>query len=344
MAIMAEKKKTTRKRKKKHTKAGPKKSLRTELTKIFTGLAVLVLLVVLTAVFVDRTVVRKPAPTPAGQKAVSTPAPAPVKRVRVKKSPAVETAVVQPPQYEVFPEKEIPPQRPVITPPAEKARLPRVAIIIDDLGYDNAIAKKFAALDAPLTFSILPISPQNRKIAREAEARGLEVMLHIPMEPMEYPRIDPGPGALLTTMTPDELIRAIEASLATIPHAKGVNNHMGSRLTTDSDRMNQIFTLLKRRNLFFIDSRTTAESVSSQSARLFQVPYGQRDVFLDHDQDPRQIRKQLKRLVRYAQNHGQAIGIGHPHTVTYEVLKEMIPQLKQQVTLVPASQVVHPAG
>lgn len=353
---MAAKKKTAKKKaaKKKPTKVRKtrktrkKVSLKHNLVKAAVGLVVLVLLVVVAGVATRHYLVRKQpvrvagsVEAPSARKAQS----APVKKVKVHKVPAVKKPARRSPTFEVFPEKELPYVKPEVPPPVRQpdAR-PRVALIIDDLGYDSAIAEKFAGLDTALTFSILPHSPFKRKIAEAAMARGLEVMLHLPMEPEEYPRIDPGPGALLCSLTPDELLRRLNDNLVSVPFVKGVNNHMGSRLTADSDRMNQIFTVLKQKGLFFVDSRTTALSVADQTARLFDVSFGRRDVFLDHIQDSEHIRRQLAKLVRYALEHGRAIGIGHPHRVTYDVLKSLIPALKQKVVFVPASQVVHPAG
>jgi polysaccharide deacetylase 2 family uncharacterized protein YibQ len=111
-----------------------------------------------------------------------------------------------------------------------------------------------------------------------------------------------------------------------------------------SNQMYQIFTILKKRNLFFIDSRTTSESLSRPSARLLKVPFAQRDIFLDHIQSTDFIRKQLKKLVRIAIRHGEAIGIAHPHPVTIGILREELPKLKDTVELVPASAVVHVIG
>lgn len=259
--------------------------------------------------------------------------------------------------YEVFPDKtpsakapaaesdtlhaSLPPAPPEL-PPLKK--LPRVAIIIDDLGYDRHLAEKLINLDAPLTLSILPHSPHQESIARLAHDRGLEVMLHLPMEPVEYPEINPGPGVLLTAMGPDELLRVLEEDLAAVPHVQGVNNHMGSRLTARSEQMYQVFSVLKRRGLFFIDSRTTTESVCRSSARLFQIPFTQRDVFLDHIHDAAFIRKQIRELVRIAQLKGEAVGIAHPHPTTYAILKEELPALRQQVEIVPASRLVRVIG
>jgi hypothetical protein len=192
--------------------------------------------------------------------------------------------------------------------------------------------------------AILPHSPHQEALARLAHDRGLEVMLHLPMEPMEYPEINPGPGALLISMAPDELLRVLEENLKAVPHIKGANNHMGSRLTAHSEQVYQVFSALKRHGLYFVDSRTTDESVCRPSARLFQIPFTQRDVFLDNSQDPASIRKQIRELVRIAQRKGEAVGIAHPHPATYAVLKEELPSLRQQVEIVPASRLARVIG
>jgi polysaccharide deacetylase 2 family uncharacterized protein YibQ len=235
----------------------------------------------------------------------------------------------------------LPPLPPEL-PPVKKQ--PRVAIIIDDMGYDRALAEKFIGLNAALTVAILPHSPHQQVIARIAHAHGAEVMLHLPMEPSEYPEINPGPGALLTSMNPDELLSVLDENLQAVPHVKGVNNHMGSKMTAHSEQIYQVFSVLKRRGLYFVDSRTTDASVCQPSARLLQLPFAQRDVFLDHVQDPAFIRKQVRELVRVARQKGEALGIGHPHATTYNTLKEVLPELRQQVELVPASQLVRVIG
>ena len=121
---------------------------------------------------------------------------------------------------------------------------------------------------------------------------------------------------------------------------KGVNNHMGSKMTASSTQIYQIFSILKKRNLFFIDRRTTSESLCKPSARLLQLPFAQRDVFIDHFQKTDFIRKQIKLLIRIADKHGEAIGIAHPHIITYNILRELLPELQKKVQLVPASQLV----
>jgi polysaccharide deacetylase 2 family uncharacterized protein YibQ len=262
----------------------------------------------------------------------------------VMKNRVLQGKAHKPPVFEIYPlEKSPSPAPPGSKPPAAK-KLPQIAIIIDDVGYDELLAKRLLEIDAAFTFSVLPHSPFQKRIAAAAHAKGIEIMLHQPMEPLEYPAVDPGPGALLSSMTPDELIRQLEKNLNAVPHIKGVNNHMGSRMTTNPPQLRQIFSVLKKKGYFFIDSRTSSQSACRNSARLFQVPFAERSVFLDHSQNPAFIRKQIELLVKIAGRDGEAIGIAHPHTPTYNMLKKMIPDLKKRVRLVPASRLVHPIG
>ena len=240
------------------------------------------------------------------------------------------------PKYEVFPRVDVERKRSEPAVPGDEK--PRVALIIDDIGYDPAMAEAFMTLGVPLTLSILPHSPHGVRIANKAHIRGYEIMLHLPMEPQEYPRIDPGPGGLLLRMDADELISVLETNLAAIPHIRGVNNHMGSALTASESHMNQLFIILKKRNFFFIDSRTAAQSRCRAAARMFQVPFGERDVFLDHVQTQEAVEKELEKFFRIAKKHGSAIGIGHPHRVTLEGLRRVLPEVGEAYTFVYASE------
>jgi len=266
-----------------------------------------------------------------------------IRSVAVERAPIYQQPKIKPPKFEVFPEEE-PPYQPPLSIPPETKKLPQVAIIIDDLGDNRKIAEKFLQLDAVLTFSILPYSPFAKRIAEAAHKKGLDIMLHLPMEPDEYPAINPGPGALLMSMSPDELISQLNSNLDAVPAIKGVSNHMGSKMTAESDQMHQIFSVLKQRELFFIDSRSTAQSLGKPAARLFKIPFAQRDVFIDHKTKPDFIRKQLKTLVRIAREKGEAVGIAHPSKTTLKILRQELPKLQKQVELVPVSQVVHIIG
>ncbi len=297
--------------------------------KAFAGVAILLFLVALAGLVAHYLI------TPAKpQRTAAAPA---------KSAPAIKEPIANIPTFEIYPQKDIPPEKKSIKvpPPPDEKQLPQVAIIIDDLGYDRKLAEKLCELNAVFTFSILPFSPFQDSIANLSKARGLEIMLHLPMEPIEYPAVNPGPGTLLTSMTPDQLIHQLKENLKAVPYIKGVNNHMGSKMTAESSQMYQIFSVLKERNLYFIDSRTTSQTLCKSSARLFQIPFAQRDVFLDHLQDAEFIHRQIKELVRIARRNGYAVGIGHPHLITYNILREMLPELQKEVKLVPASAIVH---
>lgn len=259
----------------------------------------------------------------------------------VPEKPEVKRIAIAPP-YEVYPTETPPRIAPAPTPPEIRPKMmPKVAIIIDDLGFDPVMTRKFLQLDAVLTYSILPFSPLLEEIQAAAAQKRLETMLHLPMEPTEYPSINPGRGALLISMSPDELIGQLKKNLQAVPGIAGVNNHMGSKMTEASDQMNQIFTVLKKEGLFFIDSRTSPASLCRPAARLFRIPFGERDIFLDHVQEAPVIREQILRLIQMATERGEAIGIAHPHGITHEVLREMLPEITRKVRLVPASEVVH---
>lgn len=222
-----------------------------------------------------------------------------------------------------------------------KEKIPQVAIIIDDIGYDKRIAMALFDLETNITFSILPFSPFGRNIANRLHAKGAQLMLHLPMEPMEYPNANPGPGAILSSMPPDVLIAQLNNNINNVPYIEGVNNHMGSRLTTHADQMNQIFSILKKKQLFFIDSRTAPKSQGKASARLLKVRFAQRDVFLDNIQEYDYISKQIKELIRLAKKHGSAIGIGHPYKATLDTLTRELPHLKNKVKIVRADRLTH---
>ncbi|MBW2200139.1 MAG: divergent polysaccharide deacetylase family protein [Deltaproteobacteria bacterium] len=311
-------------RKKPKKKSRKDASLKTHLKRTIAGLSLLLILVVL-AGFLAHHFIQQKHP-------ISSRGKIPVAKKTVQKVPA----------FEVYPKKDIPPRKPILKPKiALPEKFPKVAIIIDDVGYDRQLVEKFLNLDAVLTFSILPFSPFTKKIAQAVHAGGAETMLHLPMEPNEYPRINPGPGTLLTSMSPDQLINQLEKDLDSVPFIKGVNNHMGSKMTTVSTQLYQIFSILKKRGLFFIDSRTTPHTLCKPSARLLQIPFAERDIFIDHIPDPDFIRKQLDRLILVACSHGEAVGIAHPHTTTYEVFREVLPDLQKRVRFVPASTIVH---
>jgi len=242
--------------------------------------------------------------------------------------------------YEVFEDVDPGHTRKKPLSPGAGDNTPRIAIIIDDIGYDRRLAMALVDLDREITFSVLPFSPFGKKLAQRLSAKGAEVMLHLPMEPTQYPRVNPGPGALLASMSPDMMLTQLRKDLDAVPGVVGVNNHMGSRLTSISDKMNQIFTVLKKEDLFFIDSRTASNSQGEASARLFKLRFSHRDIFLDNNQNIEYISGQFRKLIKRAKKHGHAIGIGHPYQATLATLKIELPKLKGQIRVVPASSLV----
>jgi polysaccharide deacetylase 2 family uncharacterized protein YibQ len=218
---------------------------------------------------------------------------------------------------------------------------PKVAIVIDDLGGENHIAQEILRWDVPLTFSILPFTPYAKSLAQQAHQKGKEVILHLPMEPHGYPKTKPGEGALLQEMDKEKLLRQLSKDIEAIPYIRGVSNHMGSRLMEDPEKMRIVFAELKRRGLFFLDSRTTPQTVGLQTAQSIGLRAVERSLFLDHSQDPEDIKQQLERLTQLSLSEGKAIGIGHPHPSTLKSLKEMIPKMKEKgIEIVPLSSVI----
>ena len=224
----------------------------------------------------------------------------------------------------------------------EPAR-PRLAIVIDDFGHSLESAAEFAALPLPLTFAIFPLLENSLKVATCFVSHHRDIILHAPMEPRGYPLIDPGPGALLRAMGDEELSAVFIEDLNFLPGIIGVNNHMGSRLTADSQKMAQIMKILKGRNLFFLDSRTIADSVAYERAVESGIPALQRDVFLDNVQDVEHIIEQFQALIEVARVKGSAIGIGHPYSETVTALG-YLPEMASQagVDVVAVRELVSP--
>jgi hypothetical protein len=217
----------------------------------------------------------------------------------------------------------------------------RLAIILDDLGNDPAAAASVFALPYPLTISVLPHRLHSSEIAQQAYQRGYQVMLHLPMqaqggEKAETEELRPG-------MPASEISRELNDMLETVPHVLGVNNHQGSLATSNPELMSELMPLLRKRDLFFIDSRTAATTVAFNTAEKDNVRCAFRNVpFLDDVQNVAAIRRQLQLAIRGAKEKGEAITIGHPHPETLRALREVLPQAKAQgVQLVFASELVH---
>lgn len=224
----------------------------------------------------------------------------------------------------------------------EVPKLLRAAIVIDDLGQDLEAANKLIRQPYPITFSILPRLSYSFETARAAHAAHRAVMLHLPMQPQPGSGVQPGPGEITLEMSNDEVAKIIRADLKTVPFAEGVNNHMGSRATANAVLMAAVMKELAAQGLYFVDSRTTAETRALAMARSQGLPAFYRSVFLDDTQTVAYTLEQLRMFRRVIQEHGVALAIGHPHPTTIEALKDFLPEFERDdIQLISASQLVH---
>jgi uncharacterized protein len=226
----------------------------------------------------------------------------------------------------------------VAAPPA--AGRPRIALVIDDMGVDKKRSWRAIALKGPLTLSFMAYASDLPNMAQAARRAGHELMVHVPMEPMSAAE-DMGPNGLAIGLGRDEVLRRLRWDLGRFDGYVGINNHMGSRFTSDAASMTLVMEELKTRGLLFVDSRTTAATAGADVARRLGVPSAARDVFLDNEADAPAIGERLRHLERLAREHGTAIAIGHPHDATIEALAHWIAALPQKgLVLVPVSAIV----
>ncbi|MGQ9367489.1 divergent polysaccharide deacetylase family protein [Azospirillum sp. ST 5-10] len=229
-------------------------------------------------------------------------------------------------------------RRNAVAAPAVDGR-PAIAVVIDDLGVDRKRSARTVALPGPLTLAWLPYAHALPQQTGAARAAGHELMVHLPMEPSV--RADPGPGALLVGLAPDDIARRLEQALSAFDGYVGVNNHMGSRFTADRAVMAPVLAELRRRGLLWLDSRTTPGTVGPDLARGLDLPFAERDIFLDNTQTVAAVRAQLARTEAVARAHGYAVAIGHPHDATLAALADWLPEMRRRgFVLVPVSTVV----
>jgi hypothetical protein len=245
------------------------------------------------------------------------------------------------------PTAEGPPTGPTVTPTPLPTPAPppdargKLAILLDDGGQNFDLVPKASKLPSQVAFAILPFLPKSSGSAVALHDAGHEIWLHLPMEPENYPANDPGPGAILMSMTPDELRMTLHSAINNIPHVVGVNNHMGSKATADLKTMTWIMQDLKSRGLAFIDSRTTVHTVAEEAARAQGVPTNRRHVFLDNKRTAPAIRTQLDEAVYRSRMEGEIIAIGHLDPVTVGVLTKQLPGFSERgVDLVKPSDLV----
>lgn len=220
-------------------------------------------------------------------------------------------------------------------------KVSRIVLIIDDMGLTPARDKSVVAMPGAVTLAYLPYAPNVARQAEEARAKGHELLIHTPMEPMNG-RLDMGPIALKEGMS-EAAFKAVlrEQVFPAFSGYIGINNHMGSRLTQDKQAMRWVMEELKARNLAFVDSVTIQTSVAARTAQEYGVPFAVREVFLDHDEREGAVHKQLAELERRARKEGYAVAIGHPKPHTIHALQQWIPGLKERgFELVPVSAVL----
>ena len=227
--------------------------------------------------------------------------------------------------------------------PSSEEEKNKVAIIIDDMGYSLRAVKEIGLIKMPLTIAVLPFSPLAKETAQIAHQNGQDVILHLPLESINNQGENNWTeGIIRSRMSKEEVINTLAKNLDQVPYVIGVNNHMGSKITADEILMRIILKHLKERKLFFIDSRTTSQSVAYKTAQALGIPSTYRDVFLDTETDEISIKKKLIELFELAQKKGQALGICHPIPETLKVLRENFP-LVDKFNLEPvfASQIVN---
>lgn len=218
---------------------------------------------------------------------------------------------------------------------------PRLAIVIDDLGDSLETARKVLALEPAVTVAVIPFREASGAVAAAAVASDREVILHLPLEPERDAAMEGGSGFLRTSMEAGHLELQLERDLRAVPYIIGVNGHMGSRFTRDPRAMRMLLGALRERGLFFLDSKTSPESVAAEVAAGLQVPFAERSVFLDHDPAPAAVAQAIATAAAIARRTGEAIAIGHPHASTLAALATWLPQAASQgIEVVPVSALV----
>ncbi|MHB8137273.1 MAG: divergent polysaccharide deacetylase family protein [Smithellaceae bacterium] len=226
-----------------------------------------------------------------------------------------------------------------IVPP--RLSVKQVAIIIDDIGFDMAPVRELLRIDADITFAILPLVAHSREAAEVLHGANRETLLHLPMEPLSYPKEKPGDGALFTEMNDAEIVSQLEKNMACVPYASGVNNHMGSKFMADEEKLMPVFKQLKKKGLFFIDSRTTRSSKTLPVAEKINLTVASRRVFLDNDRDYHKIYKILMEVAETSAGGAPLIVIGHPYPETIRAIRDANKIFREKgISIIPVSKLL----
>ncbi|MBN2517125.1 MAG: divergent polysaccharide deacetylase family protein [Deltaproteobacteria bacterium] len=215
----------------------------------------------------------------------------------------------------------------------------KIAIIIDDVGYDLWPVEEIIKMSAPITLSILPHCPYSTESAERAHRAGREILLHLPMEPSDYPEKNPGDGALFVSMSDGDIRYQLDANFKSVPYVSGVNNHMGSRFMEDEKKLEVVLKVLREKKLFFIDSYTTKNTKGEKVARKVGVPFVGRDVFIDNNSDFVDTMEIMEKMIDKRGNWQTLVIIGHTYESTIQALKKAIPLFKASgIEIVPPSE------
>lgn len=198
-----------------------------------------------------------------------------------------------------------------------------IAVIVDDLGISSRLANDFMEIGLDFTFALLPDQQYTSTIASISHEKGYELMLHLPMEPSDYPDKNPGVDALLLSMSDDEIKSRMDKMLDSIPFVSGVNNHMGSKFCEDREKMSVVMSIISDRGLYFVDSKTSEKSCANVVAKEFNVPNLSRGIFLDNDKEKDKILKQVDKLIKKSKKNGYAVAICHPYPETIDALLDI---------------------
>ncbi|WP_407072846.1 divergent polysaccharide deacetylase family protein [Photorhabdus viridis] len=213
-----------------------------------------------------------------------------------------------------------------------QASAARLAIVIDDFGYRPHNENKILQMPVAVSIAILPDSPHGREMAEKAHKQGREILIHLPMAPLSKQRLEP--DTLQPTMSSEEIDRIIQRAIQKVPYAVGINNHMGSAMTSSLPGMRKVMRSLSRYELYFLDSVTIGNTQATKAAQGTPVRVIRRNIFLDDVQSEAETRYQLNRAISIARKNGSALAIGHPHPTTIRALQQILPTLPADIELI----------
>jgi len=235
--------------------------------------------------------------------------------------------------------------QPVPLPPEKGKSFARIAILIDDIGQNMGVLDDLLAIDVPLSFAILPYQQYSLKSAEKLQRHKREILLHLPMEPHSFPQKQPGKGALFLCMTDEEIQQQLRNNLQNVPHVIGVNNHMGSRFTEDEEKMSVVMAELKKRGLYFVDSRTSGLSKAKNAADRTGIRFMARTIFIDNEQTYETSLQNILNVKQEITQNGKKpiLLIAHPHPTTVLSIRDAVPLLREQgIEIVSISKIISP--